>query len=255
MKRKRAPVAAWLALLSALAAVGVNARAESVAAALEARLAAHEQSRAIQRQIDAATGRSADPASALAARQLADALAQAIAQRDAEQARIDRLDASVAAREQARAALVPLLEEMLDLLAQSIERDLPVNLVTRRGAVAHARRTLTDASASAADRLAAVLAAYASERRLATSVDERAGTVMLGDPARQMRLVRVGRVALYAVTDDASACFVFDRAERVWQQMTLGQCARLTAWRADQPLDILTSLPRSVTPKTDGATP
>lgn len=228
-----------------------SVRADTVADALDARVAEHRLAREVQQRIDAALGRRVDPTEALADQQLANALARANAELQTERARLDQLSRSVAAREQSRAALVPLLEQMLDLLGQSIERDLPVRLDSRRAAVADARALLTDSAASAADRLSAVMALYASERRLAVSVSANAGTVQLEDPARAMTLIRIGRIGLYAVTDDAGHCAVFEREARAWRALPSGRCAALQAWRPDQPLDALTSLPLSVPP--DGA--
>lgn len=245
-------VAAAAAVLGFALASG--AKAASVADVLDARVAEHQRARVVQQQIDAALGRRLDPAEVLAAQQLADALARALAERDAEQARVDALSKTVTAREQSGAELVPLLDNMLDLLEASLAQALPVDLEHRRAAVATARARLSDAYASAADRLAAVLAIYEREQRLAASVDDRAGVVMLGEPERLMTLIRIGRVALYALSDDSAHCALFERATRAWRSLDKNQCARLAGWQRDDPLEVLSGLPVSSQPQ-DPASP
>ncbi|MEM6639742.1 MAG: DUF3450 family protein, partial [Pseudomonadota bacterium] len=214
------------------------------------RVADHDRARAIQQQIDAALGRRSDASQALADAQLAQRLANALAQRDAARQRLDHLAALVQAREQSRAELIPLLERMLGLLEVSIEHDLPASVPARLNAVRAARDLLSDADAGAADRIAAVLDIYRTEGRLASTINTDAGRIVLGTPARQHRLVRLGRIALYAVTDDGRNCKLYQRDEQRWQPLDPPVCSALLSASADDLFRGLEALPLSSTPDT-----
>ncbi len=222
------------------------AHPRSVADVLAARVAEHDRARAVQERIDAALGRSLSAADILAAQQLSTALARAAAEVEQTRVQVAELEATATAREQARAELVPLLHNMLDLLARSIEQDLPIDLPARRAAVDAARGRLDDAAASASDRLAAVLAIYTREQRLAASVARVRSRVAMNDTERAVTLIRFGRVALYALADNAHECAVFVRATRQWQPLPATRCKALINAPDNAPLATLSQLPWSV---------
>lgn len=241
--RKWACCSVALVLLVALARPVV---AQSVAEALVPRLADHNAARAVQRQIDAALGRATDPALRIAQQQLATDLARARARRDAVRQSVEQLEALLTERQQAAADLIPLMEAMLDLLEDSVRADLPIRRDERLAAIDSARKGLTDTALTSADRFAAVLSLYRDERRLGETINLNAGAVMVGTPPTQRRLLQFGRVALFAVSDDRSACALYQRDAATWVALPRDQCAQLTMVTDETALSQLANLPTSV---------
>lgn len=224
-------------------------QAGSVAEALTARMLEHDRARAVQRQIDTLAGKRESPAASLDDLRLADDLARARAALEAENARGAQLARSLEARRDARAGLIPLLEQMLDLLGDSIAADLPFDRAARLGAVDDARRALDDASLTTADRYDAVIGVYRRELQLAYTSGQHRARLDIDGQTRLVTLLRVGRVALYALSDDAATCHVYSLSERDWRALARGDCTRLDAARDDPSIAVLSALPLSVTPR------
>lgn len=246
MAAHRLATACALAAL-ALAAAG-PAHARSVADALTERRAAHDAARDVQRRIDELYGRDRGGSNGAEDRGLRAELDAARANlREAEAAR-DALREQIARQREIEAGIVPLLHEMVDLLDRAVEADLPFDPDARRARVAAARAALVRHDLRLADRFDAVVRAYRDE--LAYGYDSEGGPAALeiDGEARAVTVLRVGRIALYYVSDDASRCGVWDRARARFDALAPAQCALLQAaddaqGRATLPLHLPVSVP------------
>lgn len=220
----------------------------SVADALTERIAAHDRSRDVQQQINALRGTGPGRAERLNDQALATELATAREQLRQANARSAELNARLDAQRQTRAGLVPLLRQMLDLLEHSIQVDLPFDTDARLQRIAAARDALTDASYSATEQLERVLEIYQQELRLNYTTQITPSVIDTRDGERAVRVIRLGRIALYTLNDDLQNCAVYQLAQRQWQSLSVGTCRQLAALvdRPEQaPLD---GLPLSVSP-------
>lgn len=245
-RRRRTCATIGLAALLAVVIASLPAHGQTVADALATRLAQHDAARAIQREIDALAGKRESLAAAVDDQRLGEALALARAAVEDEKARGEQLTRSLEAKRDAGSGIVPMLEQMLDLLDQSIAADLPFATDERRLAVADARHALSDAAVSMADRYDAVIGVYRRELQFGYTTGERRAQIDIDGQARLVTLLRVGRIALYAISDDAAWCRVFALAERRWQPLGDADCGRLDAVRDDPTLAVASALPLSV---------
>lgn len=200
----------------------------------------------MQQQIDALRGKGPSEAQKINDQALSDALATARAQLEQAAAQTTQLNARLSAQRQTRAGLVPLLDHMLTLLEQSIRADLPFETQRRLGAVERARKGLSDASLSATQRLEHVLEIYHQELRLNHTTQVTQAVLDTDDGARSVRLLRVGRIALYAVSDDLRSCAVYRIEQRLWSNYAQGICRQLDALGARLEQAPLDGLPLSV---------
>ena len=238
-------VSAGIALLALCAALP-SAHGQNVADALARKMSEHDRARQVQISIDELRGKRQSLALGLDDQQRADALASTRATLALTRARNAELNASITAQRDAQAGLVPLLEQMLDLISDSVELDLPFDLAQRRTAIAQARTQLSDATVRAADRFDAVMGLYQELLRGAYTMDVQSERRAIAGEERLVTLLRVGRIALYALSDDAARCHVFRLSSRQWDAMTTGQCQRLSAAKARWSLDAVDGLPLSV---------
>jgi hypothetical protein len=117
--------------------------------------------------------------------------------------------------------IMPLMLRMTEALERFISLDMPFLREERRDRVANLKRTLGDPGESVADRFQRLLEAYKIESDYGRSL----GTERTQIDERVHDVLRVGRVAMYALSLDGNDALRWDAAERNWKPLSGGDAA------------------------------
>ncbi len=131
-----------------------------------------------------------------------------------QQARLAEIDEALGRVEESRAAMVPLLVRMTDALDEFVKADQPFNLEKRQSRVAELRKLLADPEVGLAEQYRAVYGAWEAEAQSGRLL--KAERVNLpGAPRSQLvDLLQVGRLALYAISLDATEAWQWNAQSR-----------------------------------------
>lgn len=115
--------------------------------------------------------------------------------------------------------IAPLTFKMVDSLEQFVSLDLPFLLDERRQRVARLRDNLSRADMSAAEKFRQVLEAYKIESEYGTRIDSYTGIVNVDDQEREVKILRIGRIALLYQTADQQTTGIWDQKQKQWQKL------------------------------------
>lgn len=111
--------------------------------------------------------------------------------------------------------ILPLMLRMLDSLERFVEIDLPFLATERRERVANLRRLMADPEANLAEKYRRLLEAYLIEADYGRSLGAERAEI----DGLVVDMLRVGRVALYALTLDGQDGLYWDAAQKNWQPL------------------------------------
>lgn len=222
--RKKVVFALQHALFLVLPALAGNVHAQSedpvgqaIESAAEAnRAAARSQSRVekLDDEIQALIEKTRD--ASLQAQRLnayTERLEQERAQLDAQKKSLEEQIARLAAAEQ---ELLPLVKRMVQALDAFVAQDLPFLSDERRARLNELHRLLDDPSVHVAEKYRKVLEAYKAEAAYGHGLGAEQAPIAVNGHQEAAQLLRVGRVALYALTADGDV-FAWDRTARTWR--------------------------------------
>ncbi|SMC39090.1 Protein of unknown function [Desulfocicer vacuolatum DSM 3385] len=126
-------------------------------------------------------------------------------------AKIETLKAQGAELEKVETQLLPVLESTLQKLGYFVNRDLPMELERRLQAIDSSQSVLDDYDMSLLIKTRAVLDSLIREVDMGYSVGVREDKIEVDGRARQVKLLRVGRIGLFALTPDGQTAYVWDR--------------------------------------------
>lgn len=126
--------------------------------------------------------------------------------------KIADLNQQAADIEAVESALLPVLDTTLDRLDTLVRSGLPMSLERRLETIARTRRVLDDYDAGLPAKTRAVLDTLSREVDLGHTVEVQEQDIETGNGARQVKLLRVGRLGLFAVTLDNRTGFAWDRS-------------------------------------------
>ena len=112
--------------------------------------------------------------------------------------------------------ITPLTLKMIDSLGQFVSLDIPFLLDERRQRVARLGDNLTRADLSAAEKFRQVLEAYKIESEYGSRIDSYTEIVNVEGQAREVNILRVGRVALLYQTADQQVTGVWNQKTHQW---------------------------------------
>jgi len=98
--------------------------------------------------------------------------------------------------------IMPLMQQMVDVLAQFIEADVPFLLSERRSRVERMRELLVRSDVTVAEKYRRLLEAYQIENSFGHTIEAYAGDLERDGEAREVDFLRIGRVALFYQTRD-----------------------------------------------------
>lgn len=114
--------------------------------------------------------------------------------------------------------ILPLMLRMLDSLERFVQIDLPFLVTERSERVANLRRLMADPEANLAEKYRRLLEAYLIEADYGRSLGAERAEIR----GQVVDLLRVGRVALYALTLDGEVGLYWDAAQQGWQPLDRG---------------------------------
>lgn len=134
---------------------------------------------------------------------------------DRQATELDSLNAQLREVALTEREIMPLMLRMVDALERFIALDLPFLVEERRERVGKLRNLLGDPSESVADRYQQILEAYSVESDYGRGIGHERKQI----DGRVHDVLRIGRVALYALSLDGSSALRWDRADEAWQAM------------------------------------
>ncbi|MGY6587399.1 MAG: DUF3450 domain-containing protein [Wenzhouxiangella sp.] len=114
-------------------------------------------------------------------------------------------------------AVQPLMEDMVEALAELVDADVPMLLDERRQRVERLRGIMDDPGRSPAQRYRLVVEAYQIENELGRTIEAYRDSIEVdGRTYENVEFLRIGRVALIFRTDDDQVLKRFDAASGSW---------------------------------------
>ncbi|MDV6319967.1 DUF3450 domain-containing protein [Chromohalobacter sp. HP20-39] len=170
----------------------------------------------------------------------------------AQQALIEKRRAAIEQLSVTREALPGQLRDMVSQLRTLIEADLPFLREERLARVDSLNAMLDDSEMSAADKLDRVLSAWRTELDYGREMDTWQGR-LVGDDARQVDYLRVGRIGFYYLTPDGREGGVWRADAEEWQPLegdALDELRKGLRIARDQRAPALLDLPVSIAVET-----
>lgn len=113
--------------------------------------------------------------------------------------------------------IFPLMERMIDGLESFVSLDVPFLMGERRERIANLNDIMARSDVSVAEKFRKVIEAYQIENEYGSSSEWYEETFDIGDGVpRQYNVLRIGRVGLYAQSDDGSVTARWDMNEKRW---------------------------------------
>jgi hypothetical protein len=167
-------------------------------------------------------------------------LEQEAAKEEKKKAEIEAEMARVAATQK---ELLPLMQRMVGQLEAFVAQDLPFSADQRKKRIAALKELLADPNRGLAEKYRRVLDVYRSEVEYGHSLSSEPGEIVLDGDRQAATLLRVGRVGLYALTNDKGRPARWDRKTGHWEPLDRGAASDLKRAQAvakgDSPPEIL----------------
>ena len=239
----------WLHLMVALVPVVVAAPAGAqLQEALAAQVEVDKAAAAAQAEIDGIRERTQD-AAGRASQMNADAdslerfnrqLEEQVRAQDTEVASLERQLVDI---ETTNRDVQPLMQQMVDTLAQFVELDVPFYLDERINRVRNLQGLMGRADVTISEKYRLILEAYQIELDYGRTFDSYEGRLGLGADARTVEFARLGRVSLMYRTLDGTETGYWDATKKDWvvddsYHDTVERAIRIA--RGDDPADLLT---------------
>lgn len=139
---------------------------------------------------------------------------------DAQRREIESLNRDINNIASLQRAVQPLMEDMVEALAELIEADVPLLLEERRQRVERLRGLMDDPSRSPAQRYRLVVEAYQIENEYGRTIEAYRDNIEVdGRLYENVDFLRIGRLALIFRTDDDQVLKRFDADSRRWVDM------------------------------------
>jgi hypothetical protein len=129
-------------------------------------------------------------------------------------AKIETLKAQGVEMEKVEMELLPVLESTLKRLGDFVNKDLPMELELRLKSINTSQSVLDDYDMTLPGKTRAVLDTLISEVDMGYTVGVREDEIEVNGQTRQAKLLRVGRIGLFALTPDGRTAYVWDREQK-----------------------------------------
>lgn len=110
----------------------------------------------------------------------------------------------------------PLMQKMVDTLAQFVSLDVPFLLDERTARVKRLQDMLTRPEVSISEKYRRILEAYQIELEYGRTLDAYEGKIGSGATAKTVEFVRLGRIALLYQTPDGKETGYWDKDKKTW---------------------------------------
>lgn len=154
---------------------------------------------------------------ALADAESYDAYAQQLtAQVQSQREEIDGINAQLLEVDRTAREVSPLMQKMLDTLAQFVALDVPFLVDERTKRVSSLQQMMSRADVTISEKYRRILEAYQVEMDYGRTIEAYEGKLGEGDSARTVQFLRVGRVSLLYQTLDGKETGYWDARKKGW---------------------------------------
>lgn len=112
--------------------------------------------------------------------------------------------------------IFPLMERMIDGLEQSVNLDVPFLMEERTKRIGELKAILSRSDVSVAEKFRKVMEAYQIENEYGSTSEFYTETLTVDGAERSMNILRIGRIGLYAQSDDSKTTRQWDNDVREW---------------------------------------
>ena len=130
-----------------------------------------------------------------------------------------RFTGELAEVEVVRQAIVPMMVEMVDVLAQFIELDQPMLVAERSARLETLRGVLSRSDVDISEKYRRVIESYQIEAEYGQSLEVYEGPITLEGRALTVDFLRVGRVGLYYLSLDRNEAGIWNPATNAWVKL------------------------------------
>jgi hypothetical protein len=113
--------------------------------------------------------------------------------------------------------IFPLMERMIDGIAQSVSLDVPFLMEERTERVDNLHSIMERSDVSVAEKFRKVMEAYQIENDYGSSVEWYTQSLTLDGATRSLNMLRIGRIGLYFQSDDAKLTGRWNNTDRAWE--------------------------------------
>ncbi|MEO0369218.1 MAG: DUF3450 domain-containing protein, partial [Pseudomonadota bacterium] len=112
--------------------------------------------------------------------------------------------------------VAPLLTKMLSALDQFVSADLPFHIEDRKESIGRLKALMTNPEARTSDRFRNIMDIYTAEIEYGNTFEAYRGDIDINGESTPVDVLRIGRLALYAQTDDRKQSFMYNKAGGSW---------------------------------------
>lgn len=136
-----------------------------------------------------------------------------------QQKRLNQIEKSIEDATVVQRRILPLVEDMIDSLAQFVALDLPFHQQEREQRIAFLQDNLQRPELSTAEKFRQVLEAYKIESEYGRRIDSYAHTIDIKGEQTDVTVLRVGRLALLYQTADLKHTGMWNQESKSWQEL------------------------------------
>jgi len=133
--------------------------------------------------------------------------------------RLKQIENSIEEATVVQRRILPLVEDMIDSLANFVALDIPFHIDEREQRIAFLRDNLQRPDLSIAEKFRQVLEAYKIESEYGRRIDSYNSSVSIEGQERDVTMLRVGRIALLYQTADLLHTGMWDKQSKTWQAL------------------------------------
>ncbi len=115
--------------------------------------------------------------------------------------------------------IFPLMQRMVDMIAQVVDADVPFLLDERKKRVDNLRDLLNRSDVTVAEKYRLIIESYSIENSFGHSIEAYQDTLEVGGQERDVDFLRIGRLALYYQTRDGELSGAWDQDAKAWVEL------------------------------------
>lgn len=135
---------------------------------------------------------------------------------DSQNSEIKSINEQMEALDETNRGILPKLEEMVNILAEVIEKDTPFLIEERSQRVNEIKDLLTQSNISTSEKFRRVFEAYQIENEYGRTVEAYRDEIIVDGQNFNVEIFRLGRVGLYGRTADGDYTAMYSRSQNKW---------------------------------------
>ena len=135
---------------------------------------------------------------------------------DSQNSEIKSINEQMEALDETNRGILPKLEEMVNILAEVIEKDTPFLIEERSQRLNEIKDLLTQSNISTSEKFRRVFEAYQIENEYGRTVEAYRDEIIVDGQNYNVEIFRLGRVGLYGRTADGDYTAMYSRSQNKW---------------------------------------